>query len=691
MNEPRQPLEDEPPLIEPVAYRPMAGSSTAPRRGLRFAALALVGAGLVTALVAWFLFTSQAIQIEINPSPDRQALSGGLDITFGERRLLRPGDYTLHAEKEGYRPLDVTMKIGPGSPTRFQFQMQLLPGLLSVRSQPAGELAVDGKTVGSTPLDKLELAPGSYKLALRAPRHKVYETELTIEGGGKQQSLEAILVPDWAPVSFSSKPAQATLLADGKVLGKTPLTVELGAGRHEIALQLDGHKTWKNTITVTTNTPLSVPQVTLAQADGGVRLESSPSGASVTVGGGDYRGETPLDLALSPEKAHRLRLSKAGYQTMEHSIKLAPNEHRKLAVSLQQIAGVIVVSMQPADATLYVDGQARTAASGRLELSATTHQIEVRKPGYATYTTTLTPRPGFEQRLNVTLRSLREEKAGSIPTLITTSGGQKLKLIQPGRFTMGSPRGTQGRQTNEGLRPVHLTRSYYLATTEVTNAQFRQFDPTHSSGIFARETLNNDAQPVVRIRWEQAARYCNWLSARDGLPPAYRENGGRLSLIEPATTGYRLPTEAEWAWAARFAGNAQPLRYPWGEHMPPTGRAGNYADRSAAALVVQHLKDYQDGYPASAPVASFAANGLGLHDLGGNVAEWVNDLYGPPLVIGAQEAVDPTGAATGTDHVIRGSSWMHGRITELRLAFRDFGNQPRPDLGFRIARYADSP
>ena len=105
-------------------------------------------------------------------------------------------------------------------------------------------------------------------------------------------------------------------------------------------------------------------------------------------------------------------------------------------------------------------------------------------------------------------------------------------------------------------------------------------------------------------------------------------------------------------------------------------------------LVAQVLSDYDDGHAATAPVGSFAANALGFHDMGGNVAEWTHDLYTvqPPATA---VAVDPAAGGVGTVRVIRGSSWRHGGISELRLAYRDFGDIGRLDVGFRVARYAD--
>src|SRR5690606_9155802 len=140
----------------------------------------------------------------------------------------------------------------------------------------------------------------------------------------------------------------------------------------------------------------------------------------------------------------------------------------------------------------------------------------------------------------------------------------------PGTFTMGASRREAGRQANEVMRNVTLTRPFYLSLTEVTNEQFAAFDAEHSSGVVEGRTLSNANQPVARVSWEQAARYSNWLSAQEGLPLFYQVEGDNIVGVNAASTGYRLPTEAEWEWAARVADDpGSLLRFPWGSELPP--------------------------------------------------------------------------------------------------------------------------
>jgi formylglycine-generating enzyme required for sulfatase activity len=128
--------------------------------------------------------------------------------------------------------------------------------------------------------------------------------------------------------------------------------------------------------------------------------------------------------------------------------------------------------------------------------------------------------------------------------------------------------------------------------------------------------------------------------------------------------------------------------FPWGDTFPPTQKVENYADNTSAYVTGRILNDYKDGYVVSAPVASFKPNQHRLYDMGGNVSEWVNDVYSIPRANGATQT-DPLGGKTGDNYVIRGASWTQSKLSELRLSYRDYGQAGRDDVGFRIARYAE--
>jgi formylglycine-generating enzyme required for sulfatase activity len=307
----------------------------------------------------------------------------------------------------------------------------------------------------------------------------------------------------------------------------------------------------------------------------------------------------------------------------------------------------------------------------------------------------VTPNVEHSQRIDVVLQTLDEVSEQAAPSQVTTPVGQVLRLIEieePVRFSMGASRREAGRRANETQHVVELTRSFFLSEKEVTNAEFQQFRQ-HDSGSEEGYDLNAPGQPVVSVTWDDAARYSNWLSEREGLDPVYREREGSMVALSPIPNGYRLPTEAEWAFVARLEGGLRdpeaPLKYPWGTGLPPPPNSGNYADQSASDILGVTVKGYNDGHRVAAAVGQLPANAAGFFDLGGNVAEWCHNYYDVHARGDARVARDPAGPASGTYHVIRGASWRQGSITELRLSFRDYSSKSRRDVGFRIGRYAN--
>ena len=644
---------------------------------------------LVSITAAWFVLTARSVFVEVNPITAQISIDNGTSIKLGQRYLMRTGSYQITLRNEGYHDTVTRLLVSEEQSQTHPFEMRKLPGIVSFDSADLvdARVRIDGVDIGQTPLLNVEVEPGEHQLSIVKDRYLDYGDTINIEGRSVEQSFSASLEQAWATVSLSTTPSGADVLVDGEIIGSTPLNAEIIQGQRDLVLKLAGHKAWQEDYDILAGEDFSVPLVELEPADGLLFIQSNPSAASVTIGG-EFKGLTPLEVALAPGENHELTFFKNGYNSNSLSIQTQANEERDITVTLEPILMTVSVMAQPEDAELYVDGQFRGTANQTIELMAASQQIEIRKAGYIPYSTEFTSRPGLEQVISVSLKSLEQARLEQIKPIIVSAAGQTLKLFYPGAFTMGASRREAGRRPNENLRDIKLERPFYLGVQEVTNSQYRLFNEEHSSGTLQGLTLDNEAQPVVRITWAQAALFCNWLSDQESLPHFYDVAGEDIVGFNPESTGYRLPTEAEWAWAARTDGSGNQLKYSWGSDLPPAENSGNFADVTARSYLGQILFDYDDGYLATAPVASFEANQYELYDMAGNVSEWVHDFYGAVGSVGGVE-VDPLGPTEGQFHTIRGSSWAHGSVTELRLSFRDFGEEVRDDVGFRVARYLE--
>ncbi|HXV39592.1 MAG TPA: SUMF1/EgtB/PvdO family nonheme iron enzyme [Steroidobacteraceae bacterium] len=673
---------------EPPAHRPVRKEKRAApawQRPARWAAIALVAALL------GFLATATSVQVVTSPEAgldDVEFTGTALDFGFGGRYLLPPGEYELTVEAQGYAPARQAVVVGRTSGQRIVVALERLPGTVAFDTGGvAATLSVDGRTIGALPGEH-ELPAGTRELLVTAPRHAEFRQRFDVLGGGERQELAVALVPQFAKLTVTSVPEGAAVWADDVELGRTPLETELDAGRYTIAILHPEFRRYESPVTVRAGEPLVIGPVELGMPDGRLIVQSRPAGADVSIGG-SYRGRTPLTVGVPPGMPQELLVTLAGYAPVTQNVAVESRAERRVSVDLVPQLGELRIQGEPADAILYVDGASRGPANQVLSLPAAPHVIEVRKAGLETFRATVTPREGQSQLVEYRLMTAGEARVASVPARRTTALGQDLVLVKGGRFTMGSARREPGRRSNETERTVVLQRPFYLSRHQVTNREFREFRAEHLSGIFKDESLDLDRQPVVRVGWEDAVAFCNWLSERDKLPPAYERRGDRLALIEPVTTGYRLPTEAEWEFAARFDGTAATRKYPWGDGLPVPAKAGNWGDSTAIYLTPVTITGYTDGFRVTAPVGSFAANPLGLFDMGGNVLEWTTDRYSIYVVGPEHVATDPLGPRAGEQYVIRGAGWLTGKIAELRAAARDSGTSGRHDLGFRIARYAE--
>ena len=678
-------------LIEPIII-PEKIIQNKPRRRFK-GLLAFFGVLLfgLLAVVLGYILTAKTLLIEIEPTPDRIALHGKIwPIKIRGRYLVQPGNYSIQVDKSGYRSLKQDIKVSKYQSQTLSFTLEKKPGYLTISSQAEAqvEVTIDGKKYGNTPINALELEAGTYALTANAQRYQPYTTQLVIEGKELQQQLEIELLPDWLELVISSDPTGAEIWLNGESKGLTPQTFHLDSGQYSLDLRHPDYLPYIKDFFVDANQPFEFPIAELFTSPSHLVITSTPTKAIVSVAG-EEQGITPFTMRLNPNIEHTITLSKPGFRPNQQTVSLKPGEQQNISTILEAILGTVIINVEPDDAEVFVNGKYSGSGNVKLSLPSASQRLEIRKSGYQVYEKMISPEPNAPKVLDISLSRITSSSNVSKPNSIRTSEGQELKLIFGGKFSMGAPRREQGRRSNETLHTVELVRPFYLSVHEVTNQQYLAFNNTHNSGSFRSHNLSNDNFPVANVSWQDAAEYCNWLSEKDGLEKVYREVNGTLVAKNPIPTGYRLVTESEWEWVARIQSSNSVSRYEWGDNFPPTKVTGNYADQSAAEFIDPVIADYNDGHIVASPVGSFAANYYGIHDMGGNVAEWCHDYHSIYPSLSDEIFIDPVGPTSGNKHVIRGASWMRGDLSSTRLSYRDRDNTKRIDVGFRIAKYID--
>jgi serine/threonine protein kinase/formylglycine-generating enzyme required for sulfatase activity len=247
-------------------------------------------------------------------------------------------------------------------------------------------------------------------------------------------------------------------------------------------------------------------------------------------------------------------------------------------------------------------------------------------------------------------------KNGKVLSVSSHAPEFEMVPIEPGEFWMGRKLNVEGVGDGETRHKVRLTRAYEIGATEVTQALYDAVmgeNPAFSA---------DPERPVEQVNWLDAIAFCNELSKQEDRRPAYLVQGANVSWDKDAD-GYRLPTEAEWEYAAQG-----------GEKNEYSGTDGLSIVRWSSSAV---------GYKTQ-KVGGKQANGYGLYDTKENVWEWVWDWYGGDTSDAVQ---DPEGPSTGSGRVIRNGSWSHlGSFSANRFRDRSVPGDRRVYLGFRLAR-----
>ncbi|MEA3212834.1 MAG: hypothetical protein QOE70_5891 [Chthoniobacter sp.] len=247
----------------------------------------------------------------------------------------------------------------------------------------------------------------------------------------------------------------------------------------------------------------------------------------------------------------------------------------------------------------------------------------------------------------------RSQERLSYPNF-TNRVGMEILLVPSGQFSMGSA--ASDAQPHE--QPISLVTQgcFYMARFPVTNAQYEAFDPVHRN---KRAPWADDKHPVVYVSSRDAESYCRWLSSKEGRK-------------------YRLPTEAEWEYAAR---GQEGRTFPWGQRLD-AGCYANFADQRTNFVWRDPAID--DGFAETAPVGSYpkGASPFGIEDLAGNVFEWCLDCF---EAYKGRDRTNPRGTTGGLKRNYRGGSWK-SRAGSLRASARAYNlpDYSSNDVGFRV-------
>ena len=241
-------------------------------------------------------------------------------------------------------------------------------------------------------------------------------------------------------------------------------------------------------------------------------------------------------------------------------------------------------------------------------------------------------------------------------------------LVESGTFQMGSADSEAVQDEN----PVHsvTVNSFYMAETEVTFDQYDAYCAAMGISKPSDSDFGRGSRPVINVSWYDALKYSNWLSEQKGLSPAYEINGTSV-IWNQSASGYRLPTEAEWEYAARGGNQSQGYKYAGSNDVNEV--SWYWTNSGNKTQLVKGKK----------------ANELGLYDMSGNAREWCWDWYDSAYYSSSPEA-NPTGPSSGSQRVIRGGGSLY-LAKFLRSADRE---HYRPDNnlgtnGFRLTRSAD--
>lgn len=572
-----------------------------------------------------------------------------------ETPLLFYRSYALKITKPGYATIDQNVKPAFGRGNKvINFTLEPNYGTVKVDSDPAGATAVvrnpyEEKTC-TTPCELSKLFAMSSEVELRLAGYESFVTKLDVPAA-KTHDLGTVTFK--GDLKVASTPSEAEVFVNGKSQGKTPLSLKgLPAQKTALEIRKKGEGLYVASVPIAPGKENDLGVVTLSTL-GAIRVDSAPSGASIQLDGKWQEGKTPLIVNSLEVGRHSVRLEYPGVQAFEKEVALAAGE--VLDMGVVSFLGSIKVGSKPSGAEVYVNGEKKGVTP------LTVPEVLAKEASLRLVHGELAITVPAKVRRNEAI-DLGVVNLSGLKDPVT---GMEFVMVAGGCFQMGSPLDEKDHQADEG--PVHevCVDPFLMGKYEVTVGQFKKFAEAtgyrteaesegwcyaiNSNGSKWEKTSGRswrdpgfqqaDNEPVVCVSWNDAQRFVSWMNDKG--------------------KGARLPTEAEWEYAAR-AGSKRSR--PWGDNPDGACQHGNVGDRTVKQRYSRWgwpVHDCDDGYVNTAPVGRFKANTFGLYDMIGNAWEWCSDWYGESYYASFTKH-NPGGPSSGSGRVNRGGGWIGG-------------------------------
>jgi formylglycine-generating enzyme required for sulfatase activity len=584
--------------------------------------------------------TSQYLIFKVEPKDAMVTVNGEVwSNTNGVARKFVPfGSYAYRVEAKMYHPKSGTIEVNdPNNKVQVATALEPAFGYISIpqdKTLDGATIYIDKELAGQAPMISLPLASGQHTVMAVKALYQSQEQTVTVQDG-QTLSVMPTMTADYATVTFAV-PNQAEIWINGEQKGVGRWTGNLASGDYQVETRLANHRSVTTTKHIS---PAQNKQTMTLEAPtpiyGSINVSTTPDMAQIYIDD-KLVGETPLFLQEYLVGKHQVRVSMQDYGDYTTSVEVQENRTAEVGGALSNLTDV-TLSCNVAKALLYVDGQAKGLLSTVSQLAYGHHEITLKADGYKEYTCSIAVTQSlrtfnFEMEIDETTKQVFTVKGVSF-TMIPVQGGT---------FQMGATEDQKDSYFDE--KPAHSVTlsNYFIGETEVTQALWQAVmgsNPSYFKGL---------NRPVEQVSWHDCQTFIQQLNAWTG------EN-------------FRLPSEAEWEYAARGGRKSKGFQY-----------AGSN-DLDSVAWCGSNSGNRTHGVKTKVP------NELEIYDMSGNVGEWCQDWYRTDTYK-AGAVTNPQGPAAGSYHVLRGGCW--GNYGWSCNSVHRSSNTPSYQLsiiGFRLA------